>query len=80
MERTMLDAQVATEEFRSYVGDMVVESLRDGTITPSKLLECVYYAVEPDLFAAMRALAALGPAERLMIMSYAKRLSEEKAG
>jgi len=75
----MLDEQAATDEFRSYIGDMVVESLRDGTITPSKLLECIYYAAEPDLFAAIRAFAALGPAERLMVMSYAQRLANGAA-
>lgn len=80
MARTMLEAQAPAEEFRSYVEEMVVEALRDGTIAPATLLECAYYAVEPDLFASIKAFVALGPAERLMLMSYAKRLSEEAQG
>jgi hypothetical protein len=80
MARTMLEAQTAADEFKSYVEETVIEALRDGTIAPATLLECVYYAIEPDLFASIKAFAALGPAERLMIMSYAKRLSEETQG
>jgi hypothetical protein len=78
MSHSMRDVQFAPEEFQSYVAEIVIETLRNGTILPSTLLECIYYSVEPDLLAAIRVFAATGPAERLMIMSYAKRLSEER--
>lgn len=72
------EVPVEPGELQSYVEEIVIEALRDGTIPSATMLECIYYAVEPDLLSAIRALAAMGPAERLMIMSYAKRLSEER--
>jgi hypothetical protein len=72
----MREAHTELAGFQCYVEDIVIEALRNGTVLPSTLLECIYYVVEPDLLAAIRALAAIGPAERLMIMSYAKKLSD----
>lgn len=76
MSRTMFETKATPEELKSYAEDMVVEALRDGTIAAPTLLECVYHAFEPDMLSAIRAFAALSAAERLMVMSYAKKLSE----
>lgn len=78
MTRTVPESQSREAEFKSYVEDMVLDALHSGTVSPKVLLECLYYALEPDLLAAIRGFATLGPAERLMLMSYAKRLSDEE--
>jgi hypothetical protein len=76
VSRSTLETKISPEELRSYAEGLVVEALRDGTIAPAVLLECLYYALDPELLSATRAFAGLAPDERLMIMSYAKRLSE----
>jgi hypothetical protein len=77
MSVIMRNSRIEPEELKSYVEDIVLEALRDGTISPSAMLECIYYCVEPDLLATIRAIASLGSAERLMVMSYAKKLADE---
>jgi hypothetical protein len=76
MSYAQRDTETASDELKSYVEDIVIEALRDETISPSTFLECIYYAVEPDLIAAIRALAALDPDKRCMVVSYAKWLSQ----
>jgi hypothetical protein len=76
MSLTTRNTAVELEDLKNYVEDIVVEALHNDTVSPAAMLECVYYAVEPDLLAAFRAFAALSSAERLMVMSYAKRLSD----
>lgn len=80
MAHITLRIEADTEEFKSQVEGMLLEALQDGSITPSTLLECVYYAVEPDVFATIRAFAALPSGERLMVMSYAKQLADGGTG
>jgi hypothetical protein len=76
MSRTMLESEINAEALKSYAEDLVVGALRDGTISAAILLECIYHALEPDMLSAFRAFSALGTAERIMVMSYAKKLSE----
>jgi hypothetical protein len=67
----MCEAHTGPAEFQCSLEDIVIEACAieqlSGHIAGVHLLR-----VEPDLLAAIRALAAMGPAERLMIMSYAK--------
>lgn len=74
-----ISRDIQPEEFKNYVEELAVEALRAGTVSPSALLECLYYAAEAELTAAIRAFASLDAAERLMVMSYARRLSDEKS-
>ncbi|WP_274425569.1 hypothetical protein [Chelativorans sp. YIM 93263] len=80
MTPIMLRIEADADEFKSKVEDMVIRTLHDGSIAPSTLLECVYYAIEPDVLATVRAVAALPPSERQMVMSYAKKLSDGTVG
>ncbi len=38
--------------------------LADTGVSPSELMECAYYAAEPDLMRLMRLVAALSPDQR----------------
>jgi hypothetical protein len=75
MSHSMCEAHTGPAEFQCSLEDIVIEACAieqlSGHIAGVHLLR-----VEPDLLAAIRALAAIGPAERLMIMSYAKKLSD----
>lgn len=63
--------------FTGYAEALVAQALREGCVVAPVLLECLYYATEPDLLAAIRAVAALDTGARLVVMAYARRLAEE---
>lgn len=58
----------------------LTEAYAEGGIPPSLLLELLYYASEPDLLAAMRAVAALDPPDRLKVLSLARGLARPIPG
>ena len=59
------------------VREALVEALEDDGVTPSELLECLYYAGEQDLMAIMRVLAALESADRAKVAEFAKAFRGE---
>jgi hypothetical protein len=54
---------------------LLSQVMRERGPRASAVIECVYYAAEPDLMALMRAVARLDPASRLKIMNYARKLA-----
>ena len=69
--------ETRTPEWARYAEELVSQALQGGYVHPALLLECLHYAVEPELLAVIRAVAELDPGQRLVVMGYARRLSGE---
>jgi hypothetical protein len=60
--------------WKDYAFDLLSEAVREGFVQPAKVLECLFYAAEPDLLDAIRALAALDGERRSLVSDYARAL------
>lgn len=55
--------------------EVLAQAVREGDVRPDRVLECVYYSSEPDLWAVVRAVARLDHAARLQVMNYVRTIS-----
>ena len=45
-----------------------------AAVSSPEVLECAYYAAEPDLLALMRVIVRLGPQQRAQVLAYAQAM------
>ena len=55
----------------------LARELAAAAISSPELLECTYYAAEPDLLALMRVSARLDPEQRAKVLAYAQAIGAE---
>jgi hypothetical protein len=71
------DPDFTRSDLALYAEELVSQAVRGGYVRPALLLECLHYAAEPELMAVIRAVAELDAGTRLVVMAYARRLSDE---
>ena len=63
------------EPFAKGAEEVLTQAVREGDVRPDRVLECVYYSSEPDLWAVVRAVARLDHAARIQVMNYVRTIS-----
>jgi hypothetical protein len=61
-------------DLKEYAIDLLAEAIRESFVHPARVLECLFYAAEPDLLEMIRALAALDADRRSLVSDYARTL------